>query len=122
MLKWLFSRKKYFLESARGADLIDGFVAGDYEAEYQWDDFIHAPEENDEVKWAIVLCHFIEYRFPAREGFKEYLHPDGAPYFRRVASLLREGRLAEFGKCNPKLIKHEEDIPTELLALLDLKK
>jgi hypothetical protein len=98
------------------AGYIEAFVHGTLRDPYSWDDFETIPHENPEVDLALNLCWWAAKNNPARHD-KEYMAPSGAPYFLKIAALLRTGALEPF-------VNHKRDeilkgnIPKELLTLL----
>ena len=90
-----FKRKPPHTPSEVAAGYIEAFANDTLKDPYSWDDFESAPESNREVELAIRLCWYVANRFPERNN-REYMHPDGKPYFRKIAKLLRERRLKDY--------------------------
>ncbi len=99
-----FKRKPPYTPSEIAAGYIEAFANDNLQDPYAWDDFELAPEGNAEVILAIRLCWYVAGEFPARHD-REYMAPEGKPYFRKIAKLLRKGKLAEYSSLNLEKVK-----------------
>ena len=114
----IFKRKPPFTPSEVAAGYIEAFVNNNLKDPYSWDDFESAPEANPEVNLAIRLCWFVAGTFPARHN-REYMSPEADPYFKRIAQLLRDGKLSDYTDLDLEQVQ-KGFMPEELKLLLDL--
>ena len=110
--------KKPFTPSEVAAGYIEAFANDNLKDPYAWDDFELAPEANPEVLLAIRLCWFIAGTFTARNA-REYMSPEGKPYFKNIARLLRDGALSDYTDLDLEEVK-KGVMPKELRLLLDI--
>ncbi len=119
---WL--KGECYLPNKDAAELIDKFVSLPREGNtennaYAWDDFETIEHLNKEVELALWLCWHFADKFPARHH-REYMAPEGSPYFKRIAALLRKGKLAEYSSLDLEKVK-QGDFPEDLRKLLDMR-
>jgi len=114
----IFKRRPPYTPSEIAAGYIEAFANDNLQDPYAWDDFELAPEANHEVILAIRLCWLVAGKFPARHD-REYMHPDGKPYFRRIAELLRKRELADFSEIDMDQVQ-KGNLPPELNDKLGL--
>lgn len=113
-------RKPPFTPNEVAAGYIEAFANDTLNDPYSWDDFESAPEANPEVELAIRLCWYVANRFPERHHH-EYMHPDGKPYFKRIAQLLRDGVLSDYKDLDLEKAQRG-DMPDALLSALGINR
>ena len=116
----LFKRspKGWFTPNEVAAGYIEAFANDTLNDPYSWDDFESGPEQNPEVELAIRLCWCIANRFPQRHH-REYMNPDGKPYFKKIAQLLRGGELSDYKNLDLEKVQRG-DLPERLLSALSI--
>jgi len=110
------SSKGWFTSNEVAAGYIEAFANDTLNDPYSWDDFETGPEQNPEVKLAIRLCWFIANKFPERHH-GEYMNPEGKPYFKKIAQLLRDGMLFDYKDLDLEKARRG-DMPEQLLSML----
>jgi hypothetical protein len=114
-----FKAAPHYMPSEIAAGYIEAFVNGTLRDPYSWDDFELSEHSNPEINTALFLCGWAVKHHPPRNDH-EYMAPTAAPYFLRIAKLLRNGELKPFVSVDQQAIL-AGNIPTELRDLLEPK-